>query len=158
MIKAYLFDFSRVILFPRDKNYSGELNALHKELSGEPDYDFWEHFYLDEDLLGYLRSIKGRYHIYMFTSGFIQNAPEVKPLLEEVFEKIYSAEEIHMSKKDPKAYDYIAEDIGLTPDEISFVDDSEENVKAAKAAGCSAITYKELDDLKQKIKAVLERN
>ena len=62
-----------------------------------------------------------------------------------------------MNKKDPKAYEYIAEDIGLTPDEISFVDDSEDNVKAAKAAGCSAINYKELDDLKQKIKAVLER-
>jgi hypothetical protein len=33
MIKAIVSDFSRVLLFPKDKNYQDSLNALHKQLS-----------------------------------------------------------------------------------------------------------------------------
>lgn len=96
MIKVLLFDFSRVILFPKDKNYTGKL----------------------------------------------------------IFKKIYSALEIGLDKKDPKAYSLIAQDLGLKPEEIVFIDDSLENLSAAKSAGLSTIWYQSNDKLFEDVKTL----
>lgn len=157
MIKAFLFDFSRTILFPKDKNYGGELNALHKALSKQNDYNFLDHFKLDEGLLSYLETIKDKYELYIFTSGSIQNAPEIKSRLDKIFKKIFSAEGIGFSKKDPKAYEYISDQIGITPDEVIFVDDSEPNIEAAKQAKMNVFLYKDFRDLREKVAKILER-
>ncbi len=157
MVKAFLFDFSRTILFPKDKNYKGELNALHKELSSQADYVFLDHFELDNGLLSYLETIKDKYELYIFTSGSIQNAPEIKPRIDQIFKRIFSSEEIGLSKKDPEAYEYISSQIGKTPDEVLFVDDSEANIEAAKQARMNVVLYKDLKELREKIKEILER-
>lgn len=106
--------------------------------------------------MSYLRSVKDKYGLYVFTSGLIQNAPEIKDRLDEVFKKIYSSEKIGLSKKDPKAYEYVAKDVGVAPDEILFIDDLEANVKAAKTTGMNAVVYSQLGELRKKISEVLE--
>lgn len=158
MIKALLFDFSKTILFPKDRNYQGSLNSLHKEMLLREGYNFLDHFELDENLLSYLKGVKSKYKLYIFTSGSVQNAPEIKPRLDEIFDKIFSAEEIGLAKNDPKAYEYIAKAIGLTPDEVLFTDDTEENIKVAKSIGMNTTLYKELEELRKKISEVLSRN
>jgi len=43
MINTILSDFSLVILFPKDKTYTGKLNDLHAKLTAEQgDYDFFK--------------------------------------------------------------------------------------------------------------------
>jgi hypothetical protein len=64
MIKVLLFDFSRTLLFPTDNNYKGELNPLHAQLSQTPDYDFNKHFFLNTELLKYLKISLERIAIY----------------------------------------------------------------------------------------------
>lgn len=157
MIKVFLFDLSRTILFPKDKSYKGELNALHKKLSLKPNYNFSDHFELDEGLLTYLHSIRNERDLYIFTSGSIQNAPEIKPRLNEIFKKIYSSEDIGISKKDPRSYEFIAKDIGVTPDEILFMDDSKENIKIAREVGFVTALYREFDELRKKLRKVLSQ-
>ena len=156
MIRAFLFDLSRTLLFPVDTEYKGELNKLHSELSLDPNYNFLDYFSLDKSTLNYLSSIKGKYDLYIFTSGSIQNDPAIKPELENVFKKIYSAEKIGLSKKDPKSYEFIAKDIGRTPDEILYIDDSEVNIKAAKMAHYNTVLFSELEELRRKIAKVLK--
>ena len=154
MIKVLLFDLARVLLFPKDSNYQEELNQLHKSLSSNPTYNFNGYFYLDEKIMDYLRSIKDKYQLYMFTSGAIQYADEIHSQLTEIFKKIYSAAEMGVSKKDPESYRTIAKDIGAEPNEILFIDDSEGNVAAAKEAGLKAFVYKELEELKMEISEI----
>ena len=77
MIRAIVFDFSRVLLFPKDSGYTGSLNERHRELSKRGDYKLLEHFSLNEELLSYLDKIKGRYDLYVFTSETIQDSPEL---------------------------------------------------------------------------------
>lgn len=135
----YLFDLSRTLLFPTDKNYTGGLNELHKKLSLEQNYYFWDNFYLDEDKINSLKKLKSEGNkLYMFTSGTIQNAPELRTRLDEIFIKIYSGEELGFSKKDADAYKFITKDIGINPDALTLIDDSKENREAAKAAGLAA--------------------
>lgn len=158
MIKVLLFDLSRTLLFPTDKKYKGELNKLHKELSTNPNYIYAEHFYLDEGVLNYLKRIKDKYGLYVFTSGSIQNAPEIKPKLIEVFKKVYSVEEISLSKNNPKSYEFIAKDLGITPDEMWFIDDSEKNIKAAKSAGVNVRLFRDFDKLRQELNELFEKS
>lgn len=40
MITNILFDFSRVILFPKDDNYSGLLNDLYRKITEEKKFIF----------------------------------------------------------------------------------------------------------------------
>ena len=102
MVNTLLFDFSRVILFPKDKAYIGDLNPLHAELRKNPGYRFLDYFELNIDLMRFLREIKSKYELYIFTSGSIQDAPEIQPEIREVFAKVYSAERIGYSKREDR--------------------------------------------------------
>lgn len=143
MIKALLFDFSRTLLFPKDIKYPGELNALHRKSAQDPNYDFLANFELNEELLDFLEHLKDRYKLYIFTSGTIQNAPEIKDRVAAVFEKIFSAEEMMVSKKEPESYKKIAARLGLPAEDILFVDDLPGNIQAANIAGLVTVQYKD---------------
>ena len=155
MVNTLLFDFSRVILFPKDKAYIGDLNPLHAELRKNTGYRFLDYFELNTDLMRFLREIKSKYELYIFTSGSIQDAPEIQPELRGIFAKVYSAERIGYSKRDPASYKFIAGDLHKKPDEILFVDDAATNIQAAKTAGLETLLFTSTQDAIAKIKQVL---
>ena len=142
MVNTLLFDFSKVVLFLKDPNYSGTLNGLYRDsLSSGKSFNFWDYFELNSELVDLLEKSKDKFSLYLFTSGTIQEAPELKEAIEELFIKIYSAEKIGYSKSDPEAYKYIASDINKDPSGIAFIDDQWENVHAAKSVGIKGIQY-----------------
>lgn len=141
MIKALLFDFSRTLLFPKDKTYKGNLNALHRQLSQTPGYDFLANFELNEEMFTFLNNIKDKYRMYMYTSESIQDTPEIKDKVDSYFDKIYSAEQIMLEKSDPESYKKLAEMIGLPIQDILFIDDLSVNIAAAKLAGMEVHQY-----------------
>jgi FMN phosphatase YigB (HAD superfamily) len=107
------------------------------------DYHFFDYFGLNKNLLSKLAEMKNKIQIYMITEGKIQNYPELKEKLEVVFDydKIYSTGQLGLDKKTPAAYEYVIKDLGIKPHEILFIDDSEENSKAARDAGLQVIQY-----------------
>lgn len=141
MIKALLFDFSRTLLFPKDKTYKGNLNALHRQLSQTPGYDFLANFELNEEMLTFLNNIKDKYRMYMYTSESIQDTPEIKDKVDSYFDKIFSAEQTMLQKTDPESYKKLADMIGLPVQDILFIDDLAANIAAAKLAGMETLTY-----------------
>jgi FMN phosphatase YigB (HAD superfamily) len=141
MIKAIISDFSRVILFPRDVDYMGGLNEMHRKNVDKPGYNFWDHYVLNQELLDFYRKLKSNYPIYIFTTGKIQEYPELKAKLEGVFEGIYTVEDINNEKNVPNAYLSLLQLIKFKPEEVLFIDDIEENIKAAKDAGLNVHLY-----------------
>ena len=141
MVTALLFDLARVFLFTKDKNYNGELNALHKNLLSKPEYKFHDHFVFNEELFDIAEKLKLKTELYMFTSGTIQEAPEVQIKINSLFKEIYSAEKLGFYKSDPLAYLRITGMMGKTQEEIVFIDDSSKNVLAAQEANLTAILY-----------------
>lgn len=81
MIKAIVSDFSRVLLFPKDKTYQDSLNILHKELSQKPNYNVLDYFELNIKLLDFYKSLKDKTPVYIFSSDAIQDASEFQPYL-----------------------------------------------------------------------------
>lgn len=155
MIKAIVSDFSRVLLFPKDKTYLGSLNTLHKEQSEKIGYNPLNYFELNQELLNLYASLKDKYPIYIFTSDSIQNAAEFQPYLKPVFKEIVSAKELKTDKKLSDAYRIVAKNIGFTPDEILYIDDSLENIKSAKNAGCNTLLYSDYEILLNKLRETL---
>lgn len=144
MIRAIVFDFSRVFLFPKNEGYTGELNALHQVLSENPNYKFSENFIFNYDLLEYIKngSLEKKFRLFMFTSGIIQETPECREFLSGIFEKIVSAQRTGLTKNESSSYFKLASTLGFQPDNILFVDDLRENTEAAELAGFQTITFR----------------
>lgn len=147
MIKTLLFDFSRVLLHPTDKTYSGSLNNLHRELKDSESYYLFNYFELNQELLEYLKTIKDKFELCIFTTDIIQNDPLIREKIDPIFNKIYSANGLGISKKDPESYKYIASDLDKKSDEIFFTDDTERNIAAAKEAGLQTYLYTNNEEL-----------
>jgi len=156
MITTILSDFSRVILNPKDKNYTGTLNGLHKELSEKNEnYPFFDYFEFNDEILNVYRQLKTKYSVNIFTTGTIQNTPEVRQVIDPIFEHIYTAKDFGLDKKQPEAYLFIAKKLNKKPSEILFIDDQQANIDAAKKAGLNTILY---TDFQETINLLKERH
>jgi len=114
---------------------------LNNRLRVSSNYQFFDHFELNMELLDHLEKIKSRLPIYMFTMETIQGSPEIREQIQEVFSKVFSAMKMGVEKSDPESYKIIARDLGVDPSEIFYTDDKKENVDAAKSAGCRAVQF-----------------
>jgi HAD superfamily hydrolase (TIGR01549 family) len=156
MITTILSDFSYVILLPKDKSYTGKLNGLHKKLTEQyGDYDFFDHFKLNQAILDFYKELSKKYSVNIFTSGAVQNVQAVRKIIDPIFDNIYTAKDYNIDKKDPKAYEFIAEKLGKRPKEILFTDDKEKNIEAAKKAEIITVLYKNFNQFKKDIKIIL---
>lgn len=141
MVCALLFDFARVLLFPKDRGYLGTLTSLYHQMAGTPGSAFSSYYQLNRELLEFLGKIKGKYRLYLFTTGMTYKVPEAQAVLSPIFNKMYSVGELGLGKDDPKAFECIARDIGVPPAEILYIDDKPSYVETAKRAGFEAIQY-----------------
>lgn len=152
MIKTLLFDFSRVLLHPTDKTYAGSLNNLHQELKDNESYYLFNYFELNKELLEFLKTLRNKFKMCIFTTDIIQNDPLIREKIDPIFFKIYSASELGISKKEPQSYKFIAKDLGKNPEEIFFTDDTPSNIEAAKEAGLQTHHFKNNEELMNLLK------
>src|SRR3989338_2698464 len=149
MITTILSDFSRVILFPKDKNYQGTLNGLYGEaLENNQPFNFFDCFEFNEGILNLYISLKKKYSINIFTSGIIQKAKEVDERIKPIFDNIFTAADFGLSKKQPEAYLFIANKLNKDPEEIIYIDDKLDNCKVAEKAGMKTIHYEKFTKFK----------
>lgn len=141
MIKAILSDFSRVLLLPLDESYCGGLNALHKELLTSGDYDFWQHFKINDELLAIYQQYQKSIEVAILTEGHIQDYPPVKERIAGTFKHVFSAADLGLKKDDPQVYALAAAKLGITPDQIMYIDDRQKNIDAAKQVGMGVHQY-----------------
>lgn len=152
MITNILFDFSRVLLFPKDENYVGLMNDLYRGVIKNKDYNFLDYFKFNQELLDFLIPLKEKYTLSLYTTDIIQNDPVAKKAIAPIFENIFAANSLGISKKDPKGYLVITEKLNVKPEEILFIDDGEKNIECAKQAGLQAIRYLSNEQLKQDLR------
>lgn len=157
-ITTVIFDFSRVLLQPKDPNYAGKLNDLYRDVKTKTPFLFFDHFTPDNELLTWLETKKNSVALCLYTSEIIQNDPAIFPRLEQVFGKnIYSAKDFGWSKRKSEDYVALAKKIGVDPQSCVFIDDTMENVKAAESAGITAIQYYSREHIIEKLSAVLSQ-
>jgi len=141
MIKSIISDFSRVLLFLKEEDPSIKLNAFHQEMLKSGDYDFWQYFRLNQELLDYYQQLAKKLNLYIFTTEYLQEYPPVKQVIDPVFTEIFSAHRLGYQKNNPVAFQYLIKQIGLPPEHVLYIDDKKANTDAAKQSGILIYHY-----------------
>jgi len=63
------------------------------------------------------------------------------------FDKVYYSCRIGMRKPDAEIYEFVANDLGLPPENLFFIDDLPENIAACKAAGWKGQVHDPKEDI-----------
>lgn len=91
----------------------------------------------------FCESVKSKgYRIFVLSnacSKFYEYFPKYFPL--EEFDGVVVSSDVHMIKPDIGIYQYLLEKYELQPKECLFIDDREENVAGARAAGMEALVF-----------------
>lgn len=156
MITTIVFDFSRTLLFYNDESYSGSLNKMHKKLSEDENYQFFDHYSFNKQLVDFISQYKDKYQLYIFTSGNLHEMPGIKEIVDEVFIRVIKSHEFDLEKTDPHAYQVLSSTILEVPaEEILFIDDQIERINAAKESGVNTIHFQTNEQTISELKTVL---
>ena len=158
MIKTVVSDFSKVLLFAKDPNYQGGLNALNKRLLAEdPSYPFFDHFVLNQQLLDYYLKLSEIVPVIVFTTETIQDHPAIEPLLAKAVHGVLSAKKLGLVKTNPAAYSTVSNLVHARPAELLYIDDKEANIQAAEQAGLNTILYTSNNEVITKLGSLFDR-
>lgn len=121
---------------------------------------FWAADGLNEEYAAYLRSLSGHYKI-----GLLSNANDdlrqvltARWQLGDLFDDMVISAEVGLLKPDPRIYQLAAARLNVALDEAVFVDDMPENVAGAQAIGMAAIHYRQFEQARQELEALLQRD
>ncbi|MEO6868015.1 MAG: HAD family phosphatase [Ginsengibacter sp.] len=129
------------------KKCSG-LNLTEKQIDKA-----WNSLILDfrEESLIFLSEIGKRYRIFLFSNTNVIHMEKFQEIylekprpqpFNELFEKAFYSCEIGLRKPDITSYQFILDHANIKPQETCFIDDSIQNVEAAKLAGMKSILLK----------------
>lgn len=94
-----------------------------------------------------LRTLAGHYRLYLLSNTCSLHVEYFTPLfrkvagfgLSEVFSHCFYSHEIGMSKPDREVFQHVLDEAGILAEETLFLDDSIQNIKAARAMGFNVI-------------------
>jgi HAD superfamily hydrolase (TIGR01549 family) len=140
MATTLIIDFSRVLIFAHADTDS--LNELHRQLSEQgEDYGILDHFYLNEELFGFLDSVKPAVKICLFSDGVLHLVSPVRERVEAIADTIITAEQIGYKKSEPKVYTLLLQQLELSAKDALFVDDKQANIEAASNVGIQVVHF-----------------
>ena len=152
MDKAYE-EHERGEISPSDY-FSHLRNTLELEASDSEIAFGWNAIFVDEitDTVNYIHVVKNELPCFVFSNtNPTHHASWMSafPRVVDSFEKIFVSSKLGLRKPEPEAFIAIAEATGIRLEATLFFDDTEENVKAARAVGMPAIHVTGHNDVKQ---------
>jgi glucose-1-phosphatase len=120
--------------------------------------DFFGGDYLDEGLVGYIRSLKPRYKTALLSNAW----DNLRVLLEEVwqiadaFDEIVISSEVGIAKPVPEIFRMAVDRLGVSPSEAVFVDDFPQNISAAEVEGLHTIHFQDREQALAELAAILD--
>jgi glucose-1-phosphatase len=125
-------------------------NLLSIEDMKDTEFDnTWNAFILPlcEKKLKFVNSLKNEYKVFLLSNINEINLTEINKKckfigidnLSSIFHKTYYSYEIRFKKPDIESFNLILKEQKLKPNEVLFLDDSDENIEAAKGLGIQSI-------------------
>lgn len=100
-----------------------------------------DRFIYNQELLEILEQKSDYDHNFILTASNLQHMPDVQKQIAPLFAQIFSVTEIGIVKSNPAAYQHVAQEINVPCENITFIDDSQTNICAAKEAGLNTIHF-----------------
>ena len=109
----------------------------------------------DEKMVGLIRKLKKK---GSFKLGFLVNTPPklLEYLKQEIplilFDEVVFSCEAGLIKPDQRIYKIMVKKLGIKTRECLFIDDSQENIKAAEELGMQTIKFKDYSNLEKELR------
>jgi putative hydrolase of the HAD superfamily len=113
----------------------------------------------NQPMIDYMRSLRGRgYRMAICTNNVREWEGRWRAMLpvDEIFEVVVDSAFVGSRKPEPEIYQVTLERLGLPGERCLFVDDVEINCDAAREAGMAAVHFKDNDQARGEIEALLE--
>lgn len=135
------------------------IRELNLKVGYETIYQAWNEILLDIPLkrVKLLHKLKEKgYNLYFLSNTSEIHIKEVNAILyrtsgmkdlKDLVIKPYYSYELGMRKPDKRIYEYVLQDAQLTPQKTLFLDDNEDNIKAASTLGIHTILVEKKSDI-----------
>ncbi len=137
------------------------ITHLRKELKDDETIEkllsMWETEYknaalINKSIMNFIKKLKVRYRVYLFTDTIdLHDQYNSQRGIYPHFERVFKSFEEKLRKPDKKAYLNVLNKIRADANECVFIDDLEENVKAAEKVGMKGIVYNNPNQLKKEL-------
>ncbi len=108
----------------------------------------WE---MDKEVFEFAKKLGKRYQVAILSNSEQSYEEKYDEELAKVFSPIIYSHRVRMIKPDKEMFEYILKKLGLEAEECVMIDDTHENIKAAKELGMHAVKYKSVNDLKKQL-------
>jgi epoxide hydrolase-like predicted phosphatase len=109
--------------------------------------DLWTEYLgtLNVELTEYCRGLRPRYRTGIISNSFVgaTRREQERYRFDEITDLIVYSHEVGFSKPDPRIYRLACERLGVRPEEMVFVDDTELMVEGARAVGLQAVLFED---------------
>lgn len=119
-----------------------------KNVSDEDIWKAWNNMLqpYNKERIELIKTIRKRYTTCIFSNTNYPHRKTYKAMFreqfgydfEDLFDKYFYSDELHLRKPDPKAYERITKELAIAPRKILFIDDNQANIEQAKANGWQA--------------------
>lgn len=136
-----------------------KLRIANDELAAFQDA-FWAGDRLDEDLLAFVKSLRGKYRTVLLSNAWMDMRKNVARRFGslDAFEMQVFSAEVGLRKPDPRIFQHVLDLLGADPEEIVFVDDFSENILAARKLGFRTIQFIKARQAKKELETLLGLN
>jgi len=122
---------------------------------------FWAGDRVDQELIHFLQECRVDYIVALLSNAWLNFRTVLAENYQikegQTVDKIFISSELGIAKPNKRIYEILAEKLNCEMNEILFVDDFIENIKAAKKLGIHTIHYKPGMDLINEIKSRLDQ-
>jgi putative hydrolase of the HAD superfamily len=112
-------------------------------------------FSSSNQILGYITELRKTCKVALLTNVTKQAFDEFISPVEDYFDLIVTSYDTKWAKPEAAIYELCAQRLGLDVSECLMVDDSYTNCEGARAAGMEAIHFKDFDQFKTELEAIL---
>jgi epoxide hydrolase-like predicted phosphatase len=120
--------------------------------------DFFKGDKVDEELVTFIRSLRPTYLTGMISNAWLEARHwiENKWRIADAFDRIVISAEVGLAKPDPRIFHLTLDDFGVSPREAVFIDDFDENIKAARETGMYAILFHDPEQVIAELRQLLD--
>lgn len=133
-----------------DKELLKQLSGLANQTPEEIESEWFSMIEIDREVISIIENLrKSGYEIHI-GSNVIKNLVQkitAKENLDYLFDSRIISSEIGLMKPDPLFFKKMLELIDKKPEEVIFIDDSQNNVDSAKEIGIESYIFKDISDL-----------
>ena len=135
-----------------DQFVSSLKRELKLNMSDEKFLQGWNNIFVGETpgIRNVIDRVFSKYPLFVFSNTSISHSNVWRSQYSELlkyFDKLFTSYELGMRKPEKESFLEVCSDIGVTPENILFFDDTMENVVAAQEMGMSSVQVNSINDI-----------